>query len=469
MTFQVPAGERQLFLDDVDIAKIENLQRTMHRPAKKGAVIRPHPGKGGSIQIRHAPFWCPEENAFKLLIMDTSGESTTCLWYTSSDGLHWISGQQPDRTFPLGGHVVYDRRDSDPRRRYKAVLLNRGFAVSSDGIHWEQLDLPSIPSFDEGNFSYGDAGPYIHTMKIHYDAGDPHQQPSYVPPCEPPGQFRCFGLATSEDFEQWTYHGLTFHADEQDQILGRERIRSYLQDPILLVPVTYLTDNYTVDVYNFAIFRYEGVYIGIGAMHHRSTNRPPPGVDDSFFSVLQLACSRDLGEWTRLGAREPWIDLSPVGCGAFDTKGMLPPSAPLPRGSGCPGATDRVEPDQLWFYYTGGKAEPDRDSYGVCLATLRRDGFVSLDADDSGGMVETRSFPLQGSRLFVNLDAPQGELVVELLNGSGQVSARSEPLTCNSTKNEVSWVVGDVARLMDQEVNLRFTLRNARLFSYWLQ
>lgn len=159
MTFQVPAGERQLFLDDVDIAKIENLQRTMHRPAKKGAVIRPHPGTGGSIQIRHAPFWCPEEDAFKLLALDTIGESTTCLWYTSSDGLHWIPGQQPDREVPLGGHVVYDRRDCDPRQRYKAVLLNRGFAVSSDGLHWERLDLPHIPSFDEGNFPYGDAGP----------------------------------------------------------------------------------------------------------------------------------------------------------------------------------------------------------------------------------------------------------------------------------------------------------------------
>ena len=37
----VPEGERQLFLDDVDIADMQNLTRTMHRPDKKGAVIRP--------------------------------------------------------------------------------------------------------------------------------------------------------------------------------------------------------------------------------------------------------------------------------------------------------------------------------------------------------------------------------------------------------------------------------------------
>ena len=32
LAFQVDAGERQLFLDDVDIAKIENLTQTMHKP-----------------------------------------------------------------------------------------------------------------------------------------------------------------------------------------------------------------------------------------------------------------------------------------------------------------------------------------------------------------------------------------------------------------------------------------------------
>ncbi len=37
--FQVPAGQRQLFLDDVGIAKIENLARTMHQPSKKGTSI----------------------------------------------------------------------------------------------------------------------------------------------------------------------------------------------------------------------------------------------------------------------------------------------------------------------------------------------------------------------------------------------------------------------------------------------
>lgn len=61
LEFQVPAGQRQLFLDDVGIAKIENLKRTMHQPDKKGAVIRPDPNRPqGALQIRTAPFLVPK-------------------------------------------------------------------------------------------------------------------------------------------------------------------------------------------------------------------------------------------------------------------------------------------------------------------------------------------------------------------------------------------------------------------------
>ena len=41
VTLAVPVGQRQLFLDDVDLAAMNSLKRTMHQPSKKGAVIRP--------------------------------------------------------------------------------------------------------------------------------------------------------------------------------------------------------------------------------------------------------------------------------------------------------------------------------------------------------------------------------------------------------------------------------------------
>ncbi len=65
--FEVAEGERQLFLDDLGIASIDNLTRTMHPPVKKGAVIRPDPTKGGAIQTRTAPFWDPDREIFRYM------------------------------------------------------------------------------------------------------------------------------------------------------------------------------------------------------------------------------------------------------------------------------------------------------------------------------------------------------------------------------------------------------------------
>lgn len=56
-----PAGQRQLFVDGVGVAKIQGLSTTMHTADKKGAVIRPH-GLNGTLQIRTYPQWVPERS-----------------------------------------------------------------------------------------------------------------------------------------------------------------------------------------------------------------------------------------------------------------------------------------------------------------------------------------------------------------------------------------------------------------------
>ena len=78
---------------------------------------------------------------------------------------------------------------------------------------------------------------------------------------------------------------------------------------------------------------------------------------------------------------KPFIETSTLGGGAYDLQGLLGPSNAIVRG------------DELWFYYTGTKQYafitsgdvPGYDDYhpdtgAVCLAVLRRDGFISLDA-----------------------------------------------------------------------------------------
>jgi hypothetical protein len=281
-------------------------------------------------------------------------------------------------------------------------------------------------------------------------------------------------LATSRDFRTWTDLGLVFQADDSDQQRGKHNIEARRADKTLEQTLYDDPRVYNVDVYNMGVFRYEGIYIGLPAMFH-STGPVPNYPNTDGFHLVELTCSRDLKEWSRLGDRQPFIGPSRLDSGAHDLTQILPPSAPV------------VRDDELWFYYTGLKwrssfnyigtypsGEPvpipgrDRDGGAVCLAVLRRDGFVSLDAGEHEGSVLTQPFTLPAGKLHVNVDAHQGELRAEVCDKGGQTLAKSEAIRGDLPHVEIRWQQGKLVDLKDQPVCLRFTLRNASLFSYWL-
>jgi hypothetical protein len=446
--FQVRASQRQLFLDDHGIAEIKNLRRTMHHPTKRGAVIRsPQPTK--AIQTRTAPVWDEVAGLYKLWVISVDDN----LWQ-SEDGLNWTPGPATNMSIMLAAH---DPLDSDPTRRFKAPLLNRGFAVSPDGITWKQLELPKIQSSDEGNFSFdADQGLSIHTVKRSGKYG------------------RAVALATSKDFENWVDLGLVFQTDDIDQELGKKHIAKRRADSTLQQNFHDHPQIYNVDVYNMGVFRYEGLYIGMPAMYHAVGSIPNyPNTDG--FHLIQLVCSRDLRTWHRLGDRQTFIGPSRIDSGAYDLTQILPPSAPI------------VRDDELWFYYTGlkwrstfryigkfpdGEHESipgrDRDAGAICLAVLRRDGFISLNAGEQEGHVETKPFVMASENLYINADARGGEIRAEILNAQNEVVAISVDVGDDSPRRQLQWKKGELMGLKSQMVSLRFTLQNASLFSYWL-
>ena len=460
----VPLGQRQLFLDDHGIAKIDGLVRKLHRPRKVGAVIR-SPNPKDTLQTRTAPVWDPHQQQFKFWILGSEAS-----FWQSPDGLNWQPGPKPNLTIRM---VVYDPADPDPARRFKAALLNTGFAVSSDGVTWTRLDTPAIQSADEGNFSFDPQhGLFIHTVKRSGPYG------------------RSVAIATSRDFANWNDHGVVFHADELDQQIGRRRIAERLANPTLKQTEYNTPEHYSVQIYNMGVFHYEGLYIGLPSMYHHTGKVPTdwPGFDKlrlspyilglvrkygdyTGFYNIQLACSRDLVHWQRVGEREPFLTASPVGAGAYDLQTIIGPSAPVVRN------------DELYFYYTGIKQyafvgsgnDPSYEDYvpdagAICLAVLRRDGFISLDADGSEGQLTTRPCTLPGGRLFVNVGMrKQGQLRVEALDRNGEVLAASAPMTRDQRRGEVVWERGSLAKLKGQVIRLRFSLRHGSLYSYWYQ
>ena len=475
----IPAGQRQLFLDDLDLAGMQNLRRQMHQPNKKGAVIWPDLIQGGWISVRTGPAWDPAAGLFKIWdLTGSEGLMQFAGYHESRDGVHWTQpeiGGEYSRDYngsrannhvsfaladgrTLGPNsVVYDPAETDPARRFKGMSYHIDhnhmvIAASPDGIRWQRLDVPPIPSYDEFNLSL-DPGlhQFIATVKVRGPYGRSH------------------ALSTSYDFEHWTDPELIFHADDLDQELARTNIEQRLANPLLQQPLSVEPAEFAADIYNFAVSRYESRYIGFPAVFYH-TGRDPSGRNHDGFHLIEFTSSTDMRHWQRQGNRQPFIGPSPLGAGAADLMQLLPPSFPVLRG------------DQLWFYYTGIKhrttpAWADRDQGGVCLATLRRDGFISLDAGEDGGTVTTRSLRLAGNSLYINghTIASGGEIACELLDASGNAIpgfTRQEcaSFTGDTVRYQVTWSgATTLPPPSGDSLALRFHLRQASLYSYWCE
>ena len=108
--------------------------------------------------------------------------------------------------------------------------------------------------------------------------------------------------------------------------------------------------------------------------------------------------------------------------------------------------------DELYFYVSGRSGRPGGNKAGTLttgLATLRRDGFASMDADEAGGTLTTRPVRFRGRHLFVNVEDPNGEMRVEILSQAGEVVPRftvkdCAPVTADKTLHLVRWTGDDV-------------------------
>jgi len=97
-----------------------------------------------------------------------------------------------------------------------------------------------------------------------------------------------------------------------------------------------------------------------------------------------------------------------------------------------------------------------------------------MDADETGGTLTTRPVRFSGRYLFVNVDAPEGELRVEILDREGRPIAPFSAAACNAIRGDsararVTWLdAADLARLAGEAVRLRFHLTRGQLYSFWV-
>lgn len=185
---------------------------------------------------------------------------------------------------------------------------------------------------------------------------------------------------------------------------------------------------------------------------------------------VRLLLSRDAGKtWQRVGDRQVWLPHHPDDDG-FDRLPCL--SCPIRVG------------DELRFYYACWNGEhlvffrdgrpyyPDRmRNCSTAWATLRADGYVSLDAQESAGELRTKLLRFDGTSLNVNLSAPRGALRAELQDESGRALpgfalGDSIPLTGDGVSLKLCWQSDpNMKPLVGRPIRLQLELQNGSLYS----
>ena len=460
-------GPWQLFVDDYLVAEKTNVVRTYH-PFTKYA--------GNPVLSPNKPWEGRRSYLYGTVLPNEDGDGYR-MWYqaynetgnfggrrgyvnayaTSKDGITWEKphlgiykwrGSTKNNMFLTRKHspgddhnpqILHTPWETDPQKKYKMITFayaanrntssDEGYwgSFSPDGIHWTDVARnPVLPDTgDVGNFTWdAHKKQYMGTVKIW----------TTVPRGE--GLRRCVGITATKDFEHWPHPELVLVPDEIDDSMH--------------------PGNWGIQFYGLSSFAYEAGYIGFLWIFRTGSGGQ---------IYAQLVSSRDGINWTRL---EP-------------TNGMRP--AILPNGPG--GSWDAgclftashllVEGDTIKLWYSAWDKDhraPDPDITAcVGLATLRKDGFASLDAGEETGIVTTKLLKGLGDRLYINAETKGGEIKAEVLDADGNVLRGYSRDDCkavsgNGIEQLITWKRHKRLPRSNKPLRLRFVMTNASLYSF---
>jgi hypothetical protein len=463
--------KKQLFIDDLVIDETRGVTRNLNQPAKYAGnpvMIPLYPWEGrvtlyGTVWNDADGEWrmwyqgygggaVPSmakdmsDSPWKDLDFDASNLLYVIGYATSHNGIHWerpnlqlvdYKGSM-DNNLVLSdaayANIIKDTRDPDPNRLYKSLFFeardpagtpNMGdgvsVAFSPDGIRWTKYEgNPVIERTSDTHVLLG--WDDLHGKYVAYARPSVHEG----------NKTRRIGRSESDDFINWS--------DPEDVLVPDEE------------------DGPGMEFYGMPVFKYEGMYLGQLWMYHA----PPEEPQIRFAAKIdvQLASSRDGINWDRAGNRKPFIPNGPPG--TIDAGEIWTAREPVIIGN------------EIWFYYSAGASEHGITgrSGPICLAKLRLDGFVSVDAGEDAGSLITKPFRCEGGPLEINASARGGVVEVAVLDESGiqyQGYSRQECALFDgdSVDHSVTWRGKlSLEELKGNTVRLKFYLQNASLYSF---
>lgn len=465
-------SDKQLFIDDFVIDEMSGLKRRLHS-------FKKHPRNPVfQAQVPWEEGWA---DPFMSTVIYDAEQRCFRMWYrcgprhslkgyaVSEDGVNWrrpniaaAAWQEFEKHNLLGfegqigiwkkpgNNVQYDPHAEDPEDRFQSLFYQHdktyGVSRSRDGIAWSQPQ--SVRP------AYGDVVSLITDPGLDRYLFFPKYMREYDGFVR-----RSFAAATLQKLNDPFTAKFPFLAGHrEDALVGDGACRAFGS---LLPDVTQL-DGFHSEIYSVTAMPYEGVFVALYDLWPVIGNREGP-LD------MPMKVSRDMKSWTDVDF--PRRALSIGRFGEWDS-GMV-----------YGGNTMLVVDDEIRLYYLGAnmghctKVLPMTRPYhslGVGLATLRLDGFASLQATgDAPGTVTTRPLQIKGDDLFVNADCgADGWLKAERLDASGNVLpgfslADCRPVTGDSLSHRITWRGANTLPIgMPETIRVRFTVKNVDLYSF---
>ena len=393
--------------------------------------------------------------------VDTLKHSLYTCYAESLDGKTWtkpsldiVPGTNVVDTMNRDASTVWlDRNEKDPSKRwkffnveYKPDYIQWQYVLkySADGIHWSKPVAQSGAVSDRCTAFYNPfTNKWVMSMRHHCNVS-------------------------------WRSRAYLEHADPEEAVSLAHRLREGVPDKHIVFWFTpddkeKRHERYPdVDpgIYNFDAIAYESIMLGFYSQWQGPENHIARGLMIPKRNEIMLGYSRDGFHFAR-PSHSPFMPVNETD-GAWNYGNMQ-------SVNGVP----IIVGDSLYIYSSGRSKNCVWWDAGVStgLATLRRDGFVSMRAGNKEGFLTTEKLSFDGKYFFVNADvkAKGAQLKVELLDADGNPIPGFTKRDCvvmrgaDKTKQLITWKgKQDLTELQGRTIRAKFYLTRGDLYAFWV-
>ncbi len=350
---------------------------------------------------------------------------------TSIDGIRWekpnlglinFNGNKKNNIVwrrPHGAGIFKDLDEENPARRYK--LIYKHIQEGNWGLNGSEGNSLAV-SFSKDGLNWSDK------VNVADFPADTHNNANWIPNLNK-------YVAMTRDWvkfegKEWGQRAVL--RIESNDFINWENPKRVL-----------IGENYDLQTYAMPYFFYEGVFLGLVAIHDQKSDRV----------WTELAWSPDTIKWSRIDIGNPLIPNSKK---KFD------------YDYGCIYAAAKpiIKNNEIQIFYGSSDYLHSgwRNGY-FNLATLRLDGFAGYVQEnlDKKGLIVTKSIKYNGSSLKLTADVEKGGYIkVLVFNRKGDQIGSSKRIKRTITDETVEFY----EEISEENISLKIEIKKAKVYSF---